>query len=75
MRALDLFIGFVQGVSFRTGNHYALRALISQLQRELSGLSPNDGRARNGSDTHDDSAVSVRVGKTRTLTKSVVQGI
>ena len=43
----DESVGFVQGTAFRSGNHCALRALVSQIQTELSGLGPNDGGTRN----------------------------
>jgi hypothetical protein len=51
----DESVGFVQGTAFRSGNHCALRALVSQIQTELSGLGPNDGGTRNCADSHDDS--------------------
>jgi len=53
----DESIGFVQGTAFRSGSHCALRALVSQIQTELSGLGPNDGGTRNRADAHDDSAL------------------
>jgi hypothetical protein len=42
----DESMGFVQGAAFRPGNYCALRALVSQIQTELSRLGPNDGGAR-----------------------------
>jgi hypothetical protein len=53
----DESVGFVQGTAFRSGNHCALRALVSQIQTELSGLGPNDGGTRSCADAHDDSAL------------------
>jgi transposase-like protein len=38
----DESVGFVQGTSFRSGNHCALRALVSRIQIEFSGLGPRD---------------------------------
>jgi hypothetical protein len=46
----DESVGFVQGTSFRSGNHCALPALVSRIQIELSGLGPNDGGTRNCAD-------------------------
>jgi hypothetical protein len=53
MRALDLF----KGPHFDRENHCALRALVSQIQTELSGLGPNDGGTWNRADAHDHSAL------------------
>src|ERR1700733_12397432 len=53
----DESVGFVQGTAFRSGNHCALRALVSQIQTEFSGLGPNDGGTRNCADAHNDSAL------------------
>jgi len=51
----DESVGFVQGAAFRPGNHCALRALVPQIQTELSGLGPNDGGTSAGA--HNDSAL------------------
>jgi transposase-like protein len=42
------------GRTLPIANHCALRALVSQIQTELSGLGPNDGGARNRGDAYDD---------------------
>ena len=53
----DESVGFVQGTAFRSGNHCALRAMVSQIQIEFAGPSPDDGGAWNRVDAHDDSAL------------------
>ena len=55
----DESVGFVQGAAFRSGNHCALRALVPQIQTELSGLGPNDGGTRNCAGAHNDSALGI----------------
>jgi hypothetical protein len=41
IKVQDESVGFVQGTSFRSRNHCALRALVSRIQIEFSGLGPN----------------------------------